>query len=69
MTGVEPVEKVATATGIFKSNLVGLSVGRLALASQIDSVPLPGGSANAELKCTSVGRAGEAAPPVPGAHC
>lgn len=37
-------------------------MGRLALASQIDSVPLPGSSANAELKCTSVGREGEAAP-------
>lgn len=56
------MEKVATATGILKSNLVGLSVGRLALASQIDSVPLPGSSANAELKCMSVGREGEAAP-------
>lgn len=32
-------EKVATVTGIFKSDFMGLSVGRLPLASQIDSAP------------------------------
>lgn len=37
-------------------------MGRLALASQIGLVPLPGSSANAELKCMSVGREEEAAP-------
>lgn len=61
MTGVEPAEKVATATGIFQSNFVGLSAGRLALASLIGSAPLP--PAVAELRCLCVGR--EAAPAGP----
>lgn len=60
----EPAQRVATATGVFKSNLVGLSVGRLASASQTDGAPSPGSPAYAEPSCMVRGT-----PRLRGAHC